>query len=124
MFENLMKGLSVSAIGMIVVFIGLLILIGLIKIMTTINDRRDAQKKAKAQEATSAAKPAQEAPKAEAQTPSTVQTTPAEEIALNDDSEIVAAIMAAISLVYEGTGKRAVVRSVRRSSRNWANSYK
>ena len=123
MFENFAsnigQGLKVSIVGLIVVFVGLILLIGLVKLMTTINDRREAKKqaeKAAQKQPEPAPKPA--APAAPAPVP---VEAPAPE---TDDSEIVAAIMAAINVMYEGTGKQPVLRQIRRSSKSWAHSYK
>ena len=37
--DNLLFGLGVTAVGMLVVFFGLIVLIGLIKIMTMLSER-------------------------------------------------------------------------------------
>ena len=110
---KLMYGLEVTAVGLIVVFFGLFILIVLIKAMTALFEK--FKKPESAAEAKPAVVPAS-APVAVA--------APVEEEPVTDDSEVVAAIMAALSCVYEGTGKRPVVRSVRRSSGNWKNAYR
>lgn len=115
---NLLYGLEVAAIGMIVVFAGLIILIALIKIMTTMGDRAEAKKHIEVP-----------VPPKAAPVPAPVPVAPvpepvAEQIAVNDESEIVAAIMAAITTMYEGTGKRPVVRAVRRTSKGWGSAFK
>lgn len=111
-FTKLVYGLGVTAIGLVVVFFALAILIVLIKAMTAFFDK---SKKAA---------PAPVKPAAPAPAPAPVAMPAVEEEPVQDDSEIVAAIMAALSCVYEGTGKRPVVRSVRRSSSDWKRAYR
>lgn len=109
--DRIINGLGVTLVGLLVVFTGLLVLVVLIKIMQTVFDRMNRPAPA----------PAPAAPVAPVAAPA---VEPAEEIAVSDDSEIVAAIMAALSCVYDGTGKRPVVRSVRRSSSDWKRAYR
>lgn len=104
----LLYGLIVACIGLVVVFFGLILLIAIIKLMTVILNRKEP-----------APKPAE--PVVAAPAPAPVEVAPAEPA--QDDAEIVAAIMAAINCMYEGTGKRPVVRAVRRSSANWKHAY-
>lgn len=111
--DRIINGLGVTLVGLLVVFTGLLVLVVLIKIMQTVFDK--LKKPAPA--------PAPAAPVAPVAAPAPA-AAPAEEIAVSDDSEIVAAIMAALSCVYDGTGKRPVVRSVRRSSSDWKRAYR
>ena len=106
----LLYGLIVACIGLVVVFFGLILLIAIIKLMTVILNRKEP-----------AAKPAEPVVAVPAPAPAPVEAAPAEPV--QDDSEIVAAIMAAINCMYEGTGKRPVVRAVRRSSANWKHAY-
>ncbi len=95
--DKLMLGLSTAVIGMLVVFFGLLILIGCIYVMTAITSR---SKKAIA--------PTQEkAPAPEAK-------QPAEEIAAEDD-QLIAVISAAIAAVWQGESNSGfVVRRIKR----------
>ncbi|MGN1070408.1 MAG: OadG family transporter subunit [Candidatus Fimadaptatus sp.] len=109
--DRIINGLGVTLVGLLVVFTGLLVLVVLIKVMQTVFDRMNRPAPA----------PAPAAPVAPVAAPA---AEPAEEIAVSDDSEIVAAIMAALSCVYDGTGKRPVVRSVRRSSSDWKRAYR
>lgn len=109
----LIYGLEVAVIGMVVVFIGLAILIGIVKVMTVILNKKEepAPKPAAPVVPTAPAAPA----------PAPIAAAPA-----GDDAAVVAAIMAAISCMYEGTGKRPVVRAVRavrRSSADWKHAY-
>ena len=111
-FTKLRYGLGVTATGLVVVFFALAILIVLIKCMTSLFDK--SKKPA----------PAPEKPAAPAPAPAPVAVAAVEEEPVQDDSEVVAAIMAALSCVYEGTGKRPVVRAVRRSSSDWKRAYR
>ncbi len=101
--SRLLTGLSVAAIGILVVFVGLVILIGFIKLL---NLFMSIGKKKKA---------AVPAPKAEAAAPAAAQAAvqPAEQAGVS--GEVLAAITAAIAAVWQGeTGF--VVRRVRRVS--------
>ena len=96
--DRLMLGLSTTVIGMLVVFFGLLILIGCIYAMTAITGR---SKKAIA--------PTQE----KAPAPEIAQT--AEEEASADDEQLVAVISAAIAAVWQGESSSGfVVRRIKR----------
>ena len=101
--DKLMLGLSTAVIGMLVVFFGLLILIGCIYVMTAITSR---SKKAIA--------PTQEtAPAPEAK-------QPAEEIAAEDD-QLIAVISAAIAAVWQGESNSGfVVRRIKRVQKSTA----
>ena len=101
-FTKLGYGLGVTVTGLVVVFFALAILIVLIKCMTSLFDKS----------------------KKPAPAPAPVAVAAVEEEPVQDDSEVVAAIMAALSCVYEGTGKRPVVRAVRRSSSDWKRAYR
>lgn len=101
--DILLTGLKVALIGMLIVFFGLTILIGLIKVLTTVTDpsRKEAKKAAKA------AASAQTTENTEEET---------EEITAEDDGALVAAITAAIVSVL-GTENRFTVRHIRRIAR-------
>ena len=99
-FVKLGYGLGVTVIGLVVVFFALAILIALIMGMTKFFDK--SKKPAPAPVKPAAPAPAQ---------------------ATLEDIER-QAIMAALSCVYEGTGKRPVVRAVRRSSSDWKRAYR
>ena len=98
--EKLLTGLSVTVIGLLVVFVGLVILIGFIKLLGLFTGR---DSKPKAQPAPKKPAPAPEAPRAAA---------PAQP---GSPGDVLAAITAAINALWEGeTGF--VVRRVRRVS--------
>ena len=108
----LLYGLIVACIGLVVVFFGLILLSALINLMTAILNTKAAPAQKPSAPVVAAAPVAPVAP---------VEAEPV--AAVQDDSEIVAAIMAAVNCMYEGTGKRPVVRAVRRSSANWKHAY-
>ena len=97
--DNLLFGLGVTAVGMLVVFFGLIVLIGLIKIMTILSQ----SKKPKEKEAVAPAPVAAPAP------------AEAEAAAPTQDDVLIAVISAAVAAAMgEETGF--VVRRVRRIS--------
>lgn len=97
--DNLLFGLGVTAVGMLVVFFGLIVLIGLIKIMTMLSQ----SKKPKEKEAVAPASVAAPAP------------VEAEAAAPTQDDVLIAVISAAVAAAMgEETGF--VVRRVRRIS--------
>lgn len=97
--DNLLFGLGVTAVGMLVVFFGLIVLIGLIKIMTMLSQ----SKKPKEKEAVAPAPVAAPAP------------VEAEVAASTQDDVLIAVISAAVAAAMgEETGF--VVRRVRRIS--------
>mgnify|MGYP004678868277 FL=1 len=97
--DNLLFGLGVTAVGMLVVFFGLIVLIGLIKIMTMLSQ----SKKPKEKEAVAPAPVAAPAP------------VEAEAAAPTQDDVLIAVISAAVAATMgEETGF--VVRRVRRIS--------
>ena len=104
-FGNLAYGLQVAAIGLVVVFSGLGILIGCLYAMAAIFKKISASKGAKAQAAAPA--PAVPAPQ-----PEPVVEEAGEEV---EDPELIAVIAAAIA-AFDETGKSLVVRKVRRVS--------
>lgn len=99
--ENLMFGLGVALLGICVVFVGLVILIGFIKLLSVGNQLFDGKKK-------------KEAP-AKAETPAAPVAEPAAVQAAEEgiSPEIIAAITAAIASVWDGEGGF-VVRHVKR----------
>lgn len=98
--NNLGFGLIVTLIGMLTVFFGLVLLIGLIKLMenATANLGKGG-KKAKKQ--------------AEAPAPAPVAAPVVEEVPVADDSELIAVISAAVAMMMED-GSAFTVRRVRR----------
>ena len=97
--DNLLFGLGVTAVGMLVVFFGLIVLIGLIKIMTMLSQ----SKKPKEKEAVAPAPVAAPAP------------VEAEAAAPTQDDVLIAVISSAVAAAMgEETGF--VVRRVRRIS--------
>ena len=95
-------GLSVSAVGILTVFVALIILIGLIKVMELVIGGASKKKAAPAP-----------APAAPAPAP-VVEETVAEE---TDEGELIAVIAAAVAAAMEAAGEEPegfVVRSIRR----------
>ena len=107
--ELLWFSLKVMVIGMVVVFIGLIILIGAIKVLSAVMEGIEGRKKAPG------AAPAVPVPAA----PAPAAAAPAQ-----DDLALVAVIMAAILAGEQvGEGRTLVVRSVRRLGGNaWASA--
>ena len=101
--NNLGFGLTVTLIGIAIVFLGLTILIGLIKLMekATANLGKGGKggKKAKKQ--------------ADAPAPAPVSAPVVEEVPVADDSELIAVISAAVAMMMED-GSAFTVRRVRR----------
>lgn len=101
--NNLGFGLTVTLIGIAIVFLGLTILIGLIKLMekATANLGKGGKggKKGKKQ--------------AEAPAPAPVTAPVVEEVPVADDSELIAVISAAVAMMMED-GSAFTVRRVRR----------
>lgn len=95
--NNLGFGLIVTLIGMLTVFFGLVLLIGLIKLME--NATANLGKKAKKQ--------------AEAPAPAPVAAPVVEEVPVADDRELIAVISAAVAMMMED-GSAFTVRRVRR----------
>ena len=99
--DSMMLGLSTTAVGMLVVFSGLVILIACIYGMTCLTGRKAKElAPAKVEEAPAAAPAAEETP------------APAAEV---NDEQLIAVISAAIAAVWEGQGSSFVVRRVRRA---------
>ncbi len=93
-------GLSVALVGISTVFVGLIILIGLIKILEIVMGSVTGKKKPE-------------------EAPAVVSAAPAEEEAAaeEDDDELIAVIAAAVAAVLEAEGEENsgfVVRSIRR----------
>ena len=101
--NNLGFGLTVTLIGIAIVFLGLTILIGLIKLMEKatayLGKGGKGGKKAKKQ--------------AEAPAPAPVAAPVVEEVPVADDSELIAVISAAVAMMMED-GSAFTVRRVRR----------
>lgn len=113
---KLIYGAQVTAIGLVVVFLGLAILIGFITLMAQVFKAIDASKneKAKALAAAQAAEAAAAAKAAAAQAPKAVEPEPVVE-EVTDDQELIAVIAAAIA-AFTDSDKQLVVRKVRRVS--------
>ncbi len=109
---KIVYGLQVAAIGLVVVFLGLAILIGFITLMAQVFKNIDARKSARAAEAARAAA-AERAAQAAKAAPAPVAEPVAEEV--TDDGELIAVIAAAIAAFTDGN-KQLVVRKVRRVS--------
>ena len=96
----LQYGLSVALVGIATVFVGLIILIGLIKLMEMIMTGGKGKKKA------------------EAPAPAAAPAPVAEEAVEEDDDELIAVIAAAVAAAMEQSGEENttgfVVRSIRR----------
>ena len=104
-----------AAIGLVVVFLGLAILIGFITLMAQVFKVINGNKEAKAAEAKRAAEAAKAAKAAEAAKAVPVaQPEPVVED-VTDDSELIAVIAAAIA-AFTDSDKQLVVRKVRRVS--------
>ena len=113
---KLIYGAQVTAIGLVVVFLGLAILIGFITLMAQVFKAIDASKneKAKALAAAQAAEAAAAAKAAAAQAPKAVEPEPVVE-EVTDNAELIAVIAAAIA-AFTDSDKQLVVRKVRRVS--------
>ena len=113
--SKIVYGLQVTAIGLVVVFLGLAILIGFITLMAQVFKAVDGKKAAKAAEAARAAEAAKAAAAAKAvqAAPAPVAEPVVEEV--TDESELIAVIAAAIAAFSDGN-KQLVVRKVRRVS--------
>ena len=101
--DNLILGLSTTAVGMLVVFSGLVILIACITVMGMLN--KNAGKKA-------ASKAAAPAPVA---APAPIPPIQMEQPAAENDEQLIAVITAAIAAVWQGQQSGFVVRRVRRT---------
>ena len=97
-------GLSTTAIGMLVVFFGLIILILCIYGMTCLT-KRNADKPAPQKAKAAAPAPA----------PAVAEAVPATPVAEETDEQLIAVITAAIAAVWQGQDSSFVVRRVRRA---------
>ena len=114
-FGKIVYGLQVAAIGLVVVFLGLAILIAFITLMAQVFkaiDGKKADKAAEAKRAEEAARAAEAAKAAAA--PAAVEPEPVAED-VTDDSALIAVIAAAIA-AFTDSDKQLVVRRVRRVS--------
>ena len=105
--DRLMLGLSTTAIGILVVFFGLVILIGCIYVMTLFTARKNRK--------------AEAAPRP-APVPVPVPDPAAEEAPEEDDGALIAVISAAIAAVWQNENTGFVVRRVRRIQNSTARS--
>lgn len=103
MMDNLSLGLSTTAVGMLVVFVGLIILIACISIMGMLNKSAGTKKKAPS------------APKATTPPPAPVQPETVIPVQQENDEQLIAVITAAIAAVWQGEQSGFVVRRVRRT---------
>jgi len=109
--SKIVYGAQVTAIGLVVVFLGLAILIAFITLMAQVFKSIDAKKNAKAAEA---ARAAEAVKAAEVAKPAPAPVEPVVQD-VTDDSELVAVIAAAIA-AFTDSDKQLVVRRVRRVS--------
>ncbi len=104
--EKILAGIEVSVFSMAIVFAVLILLMFIIKVMGNVV----ANSEKKAQEQESAAAPNQ--PTTE---PVIAQNT-------TDESEVVAAIVAAISAMSEGSDCKIVIKNITRANESWASA--
>ncbi len=114
-FGKVVYGLQVAAIGLVVVFLGLAILIAFITLMAQVFKAIDAKKNARAKaEAEAKAEAAAKAASAAAAAAPVAEPEPAEQD-VTDDAQLIAVISAAIA-AFTDSDKQLVVRRVRRVS--------
>ncbi|MBE5778566.1 MAG: sodium pump decarboxylase [Clostridiales bacterium] len=101
--DKLIAGLGVAGVGMLVVFTGLVILIGFIKVLALFSGEKKPKKAEK--------KPAE----TKAVIPTPAPVAPAAPVAEGIPADVIAAITAAIAAVWDG-GNGFVVRRVKRIS--------
>ena len=101
--EKLLAGVEVSVFAMVVVFAVLILLMFIVKLMGSV--MKNGEKKV--QDKTDASPPTQ-------------QTAAAVRQVAVDDSEAVAAIVAAISAMSKGSDCKIVIRNITRSNDAWA----
>ena len=109
---KILYGLQVAAIGLVVVFLGLAILIAFITLMAQVFKAIDGKKKAQAR-AEAEAKAAEAAKAAAAAAAAAPEPEAVEETV--DDAQLIAVIAAAIA-AFTDSDKQLVVRKVRRVS--------
>ena len=115
-FGKILYGLQVAAIGLVVVFLGLAILIGFITLMAQVFKAVGARKADKARALAEAKAAEAEAAKAAEPVAAPAPAAPApaaEEV--TDDPQLIAVIAAAIA-AFSDANKQLVVRRVRRVS--------
>ena len=112
-FGKIVYGLQVAAIGLVVVFLGLAILISFITLMAQVFKAFDARKAAKARAAEEARLAAEAAAAKAAPAPQSEPEPVAEDV--TDDTALIAVISAAIA-AFTDSDKQLVVRRVRRVS--------
>ena len=112
-FGKIVYGLQVAAIGLVVVFLGLAILIGFITLMAQVFKAFDARKAAKARADEEARLAAEAAAAKAAPAPQPEPEPVAEDV--TDDTALIAVISAAIA-AFTDSDKQLVVRRVRRVS--------
>ena len=103
--EKLMSGLGVAGVGMLVVFVGLIILIGFIKLLAIFSGERKPKKVETKPAETKAAVPV----------PVPAPAAPAAPVADGIPADVIAVITTAIAAVWDG-GNSFVVRRVKRVS--------
>lgn len=110
--EKLLFSLIVMVLGMLIVFVGLIILIGAIKLLSWVLGikKPEPAKSAPAPESAPASVPAP-AP----------ESAPVPVVESGIDPRLVAVIMAAV-VAQEGSNKALVVRSIRRAPSLWKNT--
>ncbi len=113
-FGKIVYGLQVAAIGLVVVFLGLTILIAFITLMAQVFKAIDRRKAEKARQEAEAKAAAAEAAAAKAVEAAPVVEEPAAQD-VTDDGELIAVIAAAIA-AFTDSDKQLVVRKVRRVS--------
>lgn len=113
-FGKIVYGLQVAAIGLVVVFLGLTILIAFITLMAQVFKAIDRKKAEKARAEAEAKAAAAEAAAAKAVEAAPVVEEPAAQD-VTDDGELIAVIAAAIA-AFTDSDKQLVVRKVRRVS--------
>lgn len=94
---------KVTLSGLIIVFTMLVLLVVIIAVFGSFMDRLNGTKKPKAPKASKA--PKVEKPVSQPATPVVMQET--------EDESVIAAISAAVMMMYEGTGKTPVIRSIK-----------
>ncbi len=105
--EKILAGIEVSVFSMAIVFAVLILLMFIIKVMG--NVVANSEKKAQEQESAAA-------------TPNQPTTEPVIAQNTTDESEVVAAIVAAISAMSEGSDCKIVIKNITRANESWASA--